>query len=343
MNKYKQLSLQEREELYGLKKLGWSLGDIGKKLKRNKGTLSRELKRNTMHVGRAPTDVYIPCKAQAKAEKRASIQGTQASWKGSEVYLYVRDHLRLAQWRWSPEQIAGRISLDHPELHICHETIYQIIYDRKNKKDKLWKYLTVRRQKRMKKGGRTIHREGRIPEAVSIDKRPKAVDSRKQVGHWETDNVIGKQTDKTALSVTVERKIKLTIISKLTAKTADEKTKKLFQRMAGLPDIMRRTMTADNGSENTNHKEITRSLEMPMYFCHPYHSWERGTVENTNGRIRKFIPKGISMDTISEEEIARIETRLNNTPRKCLGFKTPLEVLEEILHNTKTSHRCTSS
>lgn len=343
MNTYKQLSLQEREELYGLKKLGLSLGDIGKKLKRNKGTLSRELKRNAMHIGRGPTDVYIPCKAQIKAEKRASIQGTQASWKGPEVYLYVREHLKFVQWQWSPEQIAGRISLDHPKLHICHETIYQAIYAPENRKDKLWKYLTVRRQKRMKKGGRTIHRDSRIPEAVSIDKRPKAVDRRKQVGHWETDNVIGRQRDKTALSVTVERKIRLTIMSKLTAKTADEKTKKLFERMSGFPQDLRRTMTADNGAENTHHKAITESLDMPMYFCHPYRSWERGTVENTNGRIRKFIPKGISMDTISEEEIAIIETRLNNTPRKCLGFKTPLEVLEEILQNTKTSHRCTSS
>lgn len=341
MNKYRQLSLQEREELYGLKKLGWSLGEIGKKLKRNKGTLSRELKRNAMHVGRAPTDVYIPCKAQVKAEKRASMQGSQASWKGPEVYLYVRTHLK--EDRWSPEQIAGRLSIDHPDLHICHETIYAAIYARENKKHKLWTYLTVQRKSRMKKGGRTIHRDSRIPEAVSIDKRPKSIDKRKQIGHWETDNMIGKQTDKTALSVTVERKIKLTILSKLAAKTANEKTKRLFQRMSGLPQNLRRTMTADNGPENTNHKDITSSLDMLMFFCHAYHSWERGTVENTNGRIRKFIPKGVSMDLFSEQDIAAIEWRLNNTPRKCLGFKTPLEVLEDIMQNTKTSPRCTSS
>ena len=120
-------------------------------------------------------------------------------------------------------------------------------------------------------------------------------------------------------------------MSKLSAKTADEKTKKLFERMAGLPDKLRRTITADNGSENANHKQITESLLMAMFFCHAYHSWKRGTVENTNGRIRKFIPKGISMDTISEKQIAAIEWKLNNTPRKCLGFRTPYEKLQEVL------------
>lgn len=339
---YTHLSLQEREELYALKKAGWSLGNIANKLKRNKGTLSRELKRNALFTKglEKGSAKYIPCRAQIKAEKRACIQRSQASWKGPDVYLYVRNHLR--DDGWSPETIAGRLSIDHPNLHIVHETIYQVIYKPQNKKFKLWQYLTIKRKKRMKKGGRLVHRDSHIPEAVSIDKRPKAVDRRIQSGHWETDNVIGKQTDKTALSVTVERKLRLTIMSKLTAKTADEKTRKLFERMSKLPQDLRRTITADNGPENTRHKEITQCLEMQMYFCHAYHSWERGTVENTNGRIRRFIPKGLSMDKISEKQIAVIEWKLNNTPRKCLGFKTPLETLAEIMQNTKTSSRCTS-
>jgi len=183
----------------------------------------------------------------------------------------------------------------------------------------------------MKKGGRHINKDSRIPEAISIDKRPAVVDGRKQVGHWETDNVIGKITDKTALSVTVERKLRITLLSKLTAKTADEKTKKLFMKMAMFPAGFRKTMTADNGYENSNHKEITSSLNMAVYFCHAYHSWEKGTVENMNGRIRKFIPKGISMDPIDEKTIQAIEWKLNNTPRKCLGFKTPYEKLQEYL------------
>jgi IS30 family transposase len=284
---------------------------------------------------------YLPCRAQQKADKRAAAQRSQASWKGPDVYVYVKE--KLTEEQWSPETIAGRLSDDHPNLHICHETIYSAIYAKENRKFKLWQYLTIQRKKRMKKGGRHVHRDSRIPEAVSIDKRPKAVDRRIQLGHWETDNVIGRQTDKTALSVTVERTLRITVMSKLTAKTADEKTKRLFERMSGLPKDLRRTITADNGAENTNHKQITQSLEMLMYFCHAYHSWERGTVENTNGRIRRFIPKGMSMDEFSAKDIQAIEWKLNNTPRKCLGFKTPLEALAEVLHNTKTTNRCTSS
>lgn len=323
-NNYHHLTLEERERLFGYTKQEVSLRTIAKMLKRNVGTISRELQRNAPY-GQA----YIPCLAQKKAEKKSVKQRSQASWKGPEVYLYVREHLKIDGW--SPEQIAGRLSIDHPTLHICHETIYAAIYTRENKKFKLWRYLTVKRQKRMKKGGRHVHKDSRIPEAVSIDKRPKVVEKRKQVGHWETDNVNGKVTDKTALSVTVERKLKVTLLSKLVAKTANEKTKKLFQRLSPFPKNIRRTMTADNGAENAGHKKIASSLDMAMFFCHAYHSWERGTVENTNGRIRRFIPKGISMDSIDEKTIQQIEWKLNNTPRKCLGFRTPYEKLQEYL------------
>lgn len=321
---YHHLELEEREKLFGYKKQGVSLREIARRLKRDVGTISRELKRNAPYG-----QTYLPCNAERRSVKRASKQRSQASWKGPAIYLYVRDHLKQDQW--SPETIAGRLSIVHPGLSICHETIYRTIYDKENKKDKLWQYLTVRRQKRMRKGGRHVHKDSRIPEAVSIDKRPKIVDKRKQIGHWETDNIIGKITDKTALSVTVERKIKVTLLSKLVSKTADEKTKKLFIKMTQLPENLRRTITADNGPENANHKEITNSLDMLMYFCHAYHSWEKGTVENMNGRIRRFIPKGISMDPIDEKTIQAIEWKLNNTPRKCLGFRTPYEKLQKYL------------
>ena len=323
MKGYHHLTLEEREKLFGYKKQNLSLRTIADKLKRSVGTVSRELKRNAPYG-----QTYIPCIANRKALKRAVKQRHESSWKGPEVYLYVREHLGIG---WSPETIAGRLKIDHPNLHICHETIYQSIYARENRKFKLWQYLTNRRKKRMRKEGRTVHRDGRIPEGVSIDLRPKAVGRRRELGHWESDNIIGKQTDKTALSVTVERVMKVTLLSKLQARTADEKTRKMFMKMAVLPDRIRKTMTVDNGKENANHKQITESLGMGVYFCHAYHSWEKGTVENTNGIIRRFIPKGISIDSISEKEIRGIEWKLNNTPRKCLGFLTPYERLQEYL------------
>jgi IS30 family transposase len=333
MHMYSQLCLEEREKLFSWYEQGLSLREIGKRLNRSDTTIGRELKRNKLLTKglEKSSGVYLPCHAQKKAEKRSIFQRSQASWKGPEVLLYVKDHLKR---RWSPETIAGRLSIDHPELHICHETIYRMIYERQNKKFKLWQYLTVKRKKRMKKGGRTIHREGRIPEAISIDLRPKHIAKRKQVGHWETDNVIGKISDDTALSVSVERKTRLTVMSKLKSKKADEKLKALFTRLSVLPESLQKTMTTDNGKENTNHKELTNQLGMPVYFCHAYHSWEKGTVENMNGRIRRYIPKGISMDRISEETIQFIEWQLNNTPRKCLHWKTPLEALEEICQTT---------
>lgn len=327
MRTFHHINLEEREKFFLWYKQGISLREIGRRLKRSHTTFSRELIVNAKGIKGGE---YLPCHAQKKADKRCLKQRRKAPLKSSLVYLYVREHLRLA---WSPEQIAGRLKLDYPGETIDDETIYRYIYQKDwyVRKEKLWRYLTIKRQKRMKKGGRHVHKDSRIPEAISIDKRPKAVNGRKQIGHWETDNVIGRQTDKTALSVTVERKIRITLLSKLTAKSADEKTRKLFMRMSLLPDNLRKTMTADNGAENANHKEITNSLTMGVFFCHAYHSWERGTVENTNGRIRRFIPKGISMDFIDEKTIQAIEWKLNNTPRKCLGFRTPYEKLQEYL------------
>lgn len=329
MKGYTQLSLVEREQLFGLIKEGIALREIGRRLKRSHSTFLRELRRNAKYGVS-----YLPCRAQEKTDKRAVKQRRQASWKGPEVYLYIREHLK--QDGWSPEQIAGRYCLEHKDKKLTHETIYSVIYSKENRKEKLWQYLHRRKKKRQKKNGRTVHRESRIPEAISIDKRPKHIEKRKQAGHWETDNVVGKATDKTALSVTVERKMKVTIISKV-RKGAVDKTAKLTARMVHLPKRLRKTMTADNGAENTNHKDITKDLGMLMYFCHAYHSWERGTVENQNGRVRYFIPKGVSIDSIDDETVREIEWKLNNTPRKCLGFKKPIEVLEEIMQNTKTS------
>lgn len=183
----------------------------------------------------------------------------------------------------------------------------------------------------MKKGGRTVQRDGKIPGSISIEQRPKEVDERRKTGHWETDNVIGRQTDHTALSVTVERILKITLLTKLADRSAYTKREALRTRLTPLPTQLRKTLTADNGKENTYHQGVTEDLSMAVYFCHAYHSWEKGTVENTNGRIRRFIPKGVSIDAISDQQIRAVERRLNNTPRKCLGFLTPYEKMVEVL------------
>ena len=325
--------MEEREKLYALKSQGLSLREIGRILGRSDTTLGRELQRNKTGIGKRSREYlifsYIPCKAHQKALKRGIKQRTKAPLKETLIWLYVRQHLRKP-FSWTPEEISGRLPKAHPGKSICTEAIYQYIYSKQGKKYNLWQLLPNARKKRMKKGGRRVQRASKIPNAVSIDLRPEIVAKRSRVGDWETDNVIGKQTDKTALSVTVERVTKLTLLS-LTGRSANSKTKNLIKRLIEFPEPARITLTADNGAENTNHKEIANKLGLSVFFCHAYHSWEKGTVENTNGRIRRYIPKGISLDNLKEGQIKELEYRLNSTPRKSLGFLTPYEKMMEVL------------
>lgn len=333
MSNYKHLTLEERERLFCLKEQGESLRKIGKILGRSDTTLGRELKRNKTGLGKRSNEYlifeYVPCKAQVKSDKRTLKQRYKAPLKNPKVFLYVREHLRQG---WTPEEISGRLLKDHPGESISTETIYRYIYSThfKTRGLKLWEYLVNHRPKRMKKGGRKVKTVSKIPNATSIDQRPETVNKRQEIGHWETDNVIGKQTDKTALSVTVERLTRLTILSK-TLRSAESKTTALIARLSQFPDQARITLTADNGAENTNHQEISTSLGLSIFFCHAYHSWEKGSVENMNQRIRRDIPKGISIDTLTEAEIQSLEVKLNSTPRKCLGYLTPYEKMIQVL------------
>lgn len=330
MGNYTHLSLEEREKLILLKEQGISLRGIGRLLGRSDTTLGRELKRNKTGLGKRSNEYlifrYIPCRAHQKATKRGVKQRTKAPLKEALIWLFVRGHLRAPD-HWTPEEISGRLPKIHPGKSISTESIYQYIYSKKARKYKLWQYLVNKRVKRMKKGGRKVQRASKIPNAVSIEQRPKEVSLRTEVGHWETDNLIGKQTDKTTLSVTVERLTRLTLLS-LISRSAESKTDSLIKRLTTFPRV---TLTADNGAENTNHQEVATKLKLSVFFCHAYHSWEKGTVENTNGRIRRFIPKGTSLDDLTEDQIKELEYRLNSTPRKCLGFLTPYEKMMEVL------------
>lgn len=332
MRTYRHLSLEEREKLWALKEKGFSLRTIAKKLGRSHSSLARELKRNRVGPGKRTREYltfkYLPCQAQKKAERRGEKQRYQAPLKEPLIFLYVREHLRLG---WSPEQIAGRLSVDHPDKHISCEAIYQYVYSKAVKRQKLWQYLTNHRKKRMKKEGRKIKRTGKIPASISVDLRPKEVETRKTIGHWETDNVEGKRSDKTVLSVTVERLTRATLLNKLSDKSALSKKDALVEKLKLFPKKIRTTLTCDNGKENSYHQLVSKELGLKVYFCHAYHSWEKGTVENTNQRIRRHLPKGTSIDGITEEQIVFLEEKLNSTPRKCLGYLTPYEKMEEVL------------
>jgi transposase, IS30 family len=142
----------------------------------------------------------------------------------------------------------------------------------------------------------------------------------------------GKQRDKQSVSFMVERSSRYTYVNKLMNRTAAEKSDKVVQRLKKLPASMCRSITTDNGAENSNHEKITRQLKTPVYFCNPYHSWEKGTVENTIGRARRFIPKGTSIHAVNKKQLAKLEYWLNHTPRKCLGYLTPYEKIQSLLN-----------
>ena len=318
----------ERERLFGFREKGLSFRAISKLLHRNVGTISREIGRHTKY-GRK----YLPCYAQREALRVGVRQRRKSALKNPTVFLYVRTSLRKELW--SPEIIAGRLPIDHPGESISLETIYRYIYlNPRTKRDKLWKYLELHRRRRMKKNGRKVKEYSKLTEAIPIKDRPENINNRLEPGHWETDNLEGKRSDKSAISVTVERVMRKTKLSKLSAHTAQVKTKAVIQNLNQERKINNgfvKSITFDRGPENSGYKEIGEKLKVQTYACNPYHSWEKGTVENMNKRIRRFIPKGISVEEITQDYLTLLEDKLNNTPRKVLNYLTPNEFQKKLL------------
>jgi IS30 family transposase len=326
------MSLLERERLFGLLKQGKSLRGIGKELGRSHSTLAREIKRNSK-FGRA----YIPCKAQARYDRVTVRQRKKGPLKNPGIYLYVRENLRKGL---SPQAISGRLALDVPGESITPETIYQYIYQTAKRRKQFVPHLAHAHTKRRKQTGRSVQKTPRIPFAVSIDQRPEKINSRNTLGHWETDLMEGSRLTGQAISVIVERQSRYMLIKKVEDKTAEQKNQALVSSIRSLPDRLVKSVTIDNGSENTG----CQTWGLPVYRCNPYHSFEKGTVENTIGRIRRYIPKGTDLTPYSDEDIQKLEDMMNNTPRKCLNYLTPKESLLQFL-NYKTTYKpkwCTS-
>jgi IS30 family transposase len=222
--------------------------------------------------------------------------------------------------------VAGRIGIDHPGLSISHEAIYQYIYH-PHTDGRLDLIACLRRshRKRKARGAGRKERKTKIPGRIPIDMRPPSVEKRIHFGHWEGDSLVSSKSPP-ALNSLVERKNRLLRLTRLERKTAEDTCNAIIRRLENLPKKARRTLTLDNGTENTMHREVTSTAGIKCFFAHPYASWEKGTNENTNGLVRWYLPKGTDFSTITDQKIADIESLTNNRPRKCLGFKTPLEV-----------------
>lgn len=330
VKKHRRLTIKERVQIETLLNENKSKAYIAKSLNRARSTIGREINKWVQN-------------------KEDNYNAELAHWNAKDDYANKRNRdkisthslLRFFVYKgllsnWTPEQISGRLKELYPNdpiMSISHEAIYRHIYThpQASLNKKLIKLLvrkkTSRRPSKKKRG-----KGSKILNQVSIDNRPKHIELREEVGHWEGDLVIGKN-HKSAIGTIVERKTRFTLILKLSSKKAEEVAQVFSKILNQLNSKFKKSMTYDNGIEMAKHEKITEKTSMKIYFAHPYSSWERGTNENTNGLIRRYLPKGTNFNEISENQLLIIQKKLNNRPRKIIGYKTPQEMMNIELKN----------
>jgi IS30 family transposase len=312
MRTYEQLTQEQRYQIYVLKKMGHYQTEIGKCIGVDKSTISRELKRNHGQRG------YRPKQAQSMAMSRRKKGQRRIQ---SETWALIETKIGLD---WSPEQISGWL-LKHHGIQVSHEWIYQYILSDKQAGGDLHKHLRCQKKRRKRYGSRD--RRGKLPNRVSIDKRPEIVDQRKRIGDWEVDTIIGKGHRQAIVTLT-ERKSRFALLRKVEQRKADLVSDAVIDLLQPVADRSH-TITGDNGKEFAEHERIARVLEIDFFFAHPYTAWERGANENMNGLVRQYIPKNRDFVPVTNDELLQIINRLNHRPRKCLDFRTPFEVFFE--------------
>jgi IS30 family transposase len=312
--RHKQLTQKERYHIWASLKRGNSQKEIAESIGVHPSTICRELQRNKDNV----TQEYHYAFAELKSQRRQQGKAKYTVFT-SKIKTYIKTKLKDD---WSPEQIAGRMKIDHG-FTICHETIYRYIYYNKSRGGRLYKHLRHKNKKYHSRSNK-YQRRGTIIDRISIDKRPKIVNKKKRIGDFEIDTVIG-LNHVGALVTVVDRKSKYAIIKKVSSKRADEVTNALIEMLYPLRKITQ-TITSDNGKEFAYHKQVSEALGTSFYFAHPYSSWERGLNEHTNGLIRQYLPKKTDFTQISKEEITTIQDKLNHRPRKILNYRTPYEI-----------------
>jgi IS30 family transposase len=308
---YQQLTQDQRYQIHAFLKAAFSQSAIARELGVDKSTISRELQRNRGQRG------YRPIQAQHLADSRRQVKAN-ATRITTETWQQVD---ALLKQDWSPEQISGTLK-QQGKPAASHEHIYQYIYADKRLGGDLHKHLRCQKQRRKRYG--KYDRRGQIPNRKSIDQRPAIVANKERVGDWEIDTIIGKNHQQAIVSA-VERKSKLTRLAKVERKTEAAVQAALIRLLAPLSDAVY-TITADNGKEFAAHEAIAEVLSADFYFAHPYHSWERGLNENTNGLVRQYFPKGSDFTAVTDQQVQAVAERLNERPRKTLGFQTPNHV-----------------
>lgn len=314
--RYLHIKKAERTEIAFLLKRGYGVRGIAEALGRGIGTISDEISRNSVK------GMYDPKKAQHKAyvaRLYSKYQGMKVV-RHRELWDYVEDKLRQD---WSPEEIAGRIqNVDTRITYASYQAIYKFVYSVYGRG--LERCLRYKGKKRKPKGRVKITQ---LENRVFIEKRPQVIEKRARFGDWEGDFIVSGKNGSGVLLVLHERKARYTIIRKIMSRSP-ALVNRYIQEMFGIV-VCFNSLTLDNDIVFRKHEELSHLLDKPVYFCHPYHSWEKGGVENTNKLIRQYIPKSSDISQYTDREIQTIEDKLNNRPRKCLHYKTPVEVMME--------------
>lgn len=341
---YSHIGLEERIEIEMLVDSGASKTEIARILGRNPSTISREINKRSwrpsntaaaytpygpqLKFGDKTKKQYRATIAQHHADKNSARSHQPIRMRNDGLVAWVCDHLRNG---WTPEEIAGRLPLEFggdQAMRVSHETLYAWIYSPAQKAHARWEYLPRGQKRRRKRQGRKAHRE-RINFRVSIHDRPPEVEDRSEFGHWEGDSVLGLRGTG-AIHTEVERKSRKLIARKVDNTAADEALRAQRSIFLELPVNAVKSITVDNGSEFAYHHKLADETGIPTYFADPYSSWQRGTNEHFNGRIRKYLPKRTSFTDLTNEELCEIVEEINNRPRKILGWRTPNEVFDEL-------------
>jgi IS30 family transposase len=315
MGKYRHLTPEDREQIAVLRSAGCTMGVMAVALGKATSTISRELRRNSLDSGRYSANVADG----AYMERR---QRSARLEQEAQLAAFVRQRLSEA---WSPQQISGwlRAGNERGLGAVAMETIYSFIYRTELKAEELWRFLPRRRKKRRPLRSRPSR--DMIKGRVSIHDRPDEVNTRSEVGHWEGDLIICQRTR--PVLVLHERKTRVTLAARLTGKGAAETASVIMAVFKRLDPDLRRSITFDNGGEFARHAWVRDALNMATYFCDAYASWQKGGIENANGRLRRWLPRQTNLDDVSDEDIQEIVMTYNLTPRKCLAYRTPLQAL----------------
>jgi IS30 family transposase len=316
--RYNHFTLEERCRLRGLMEMDMPMTEIARRLGRHRGTIHRELARNRN------ADGYRPDSADRRAWVR-KLRGSKIE-RSTRLGNHVKNRLAMG---WSPEQIAGRMELDGEDYVISTESIYRHVFSPTGRRDGLPKYLAQRKSRRGRRA-RNGKREPAIPNRVSIHQRPVSAAERTEFGHWEGD-LVHFRNQRDILLTLQERSTRFTLGRRLHSKVSEDTAAAIIAELGGLPDQALRTITHDNGGEFARHETVKDWIGMPAYFCDPHSPWQRGGIENANGRIRRELPRSTRLSEYRETDIDDIVWMLNSTPRKCLGFRTPIEAFAQQL------------